>query len=67
MRLGLVPRHPPRAPGDGESAWAACRAGTRVCAAKAKRGHAHGREESSGRLPWPLTGTETQGKRENWD
>jgi hypothetical protein len=37
MRLGLLPRDPSRVPGDGESAWAACEAGTRVCAAKAKR------------------------------
>jgi hypothetical protein len=38
MRLGLLPRDPPRAPGDRESAWAACGAGTWVCAAKAKCG-----------------------------
>jgi hypothetical protein len=38
MRLGFLPRNPLRAPGERESAWAACGAGTWVCATKAKCG-----------------------------
>jgi hypothetical protein len=65
MRLGLLPRNPLRDLGDRESAWVACGAGMRVCAAKVKRGpHARASRELEKILPWRLTGTETEGKKE---
>jgi hypothetical protein len=65
MRLGLLPRDPSRAPGDIESAWAACSAGTWVCATKVKRGpRAWASRELGKILPWRLTRTETEGKKE---
>jgi hypothetical protein len=67
MRLGLLPRDPPRAPGDGESVWVACGAGTRVHAAKPSAGHAHGRAERSGRALMEVDRNITEGKKENRD
>jgi hypothetical protein len=67
MQIKLLPRGPLRAPGNGESAWAACKAGTRVCAAKAKHGpYARTSRELGKSHPWRLTGTE-QIKKENRD
>jgi hypothetical protein len=64
MRLELLLRDPPRAPGDGESAWVACGASTRVCATKSKREPRARASRDLGKiLPWRLTGTETEGKK----